>query len=268
MAGALAATTTGRILAHIHGGDVAAGDFDDALRHAITKLVHLHFPATRAAADRIVRMGEGRERVHCVGAPGLDELRAVLRRMSRTRERSDAALLIQHAYGRAVEVERRAARAVLDAAADAGLKRIVIYPNSDRGHEGVLAAIRQHAQTSAASDVEVVRSLSRPEFLELLCNVRVLVGNSSCGIIEAPFAGTPVVNVGDRQTGRQPARRSVMHARENRPAIREALKVAMQTRPRRGGPCVYGDGNAGQRIADVLAKLSITPELARKQIAY
>ena len=268
LAGALAATTTGRILAHIHGGDVAPGDFDDALRHAITKLAHVHFAATRAAADRIVRMGEQRQRVHCVGAPGLDELRGVLRRMPRARSRQDTALVIQHAYGRSAEVERRAATAVLDAVAASGLKRWVIYPNSDRGHEGVLQAIRQHVRRSMPGDVDVARSLSRPEFLDLLCNVRALVGNSSSGIIEAPFVGTPVVDVGDRQAGRQPARRAVVHAWETCSAIRSAIKAALRTRPRRGGRCVYGEGDAGERIAAELARLSITPALAHKQLAY
>ena len=235
MAGALAATTTGRTLVHIHGGDVAPGDFDDALRHAITKLAHVHFAATRASAGRIVRMGEARERVHWVGAPGLDELRSLLKRLPRTGCRTDTALVIQHAHGRAAETERRVAAAVLGAVADVGLNRLVVYPNSDRGHEGVLQAVKRHARDSAPGAVQVIRSMPRAEFLATLCNVRVLVGNSSCGIIEAPYVGTPVVNVGGRQAGRQVARRSVVHVPENRPAVLAAIRRALRGRPRRGG---------------------------------
>jgi UDP-hydrolysing UDP-N-acetyl-D-glucosamine 2-epimerase len=81
MAGALAAVTTGRVLAHIHGGDVALGDFDESLRHAITKLAHVHLTATRQSMRRVVRMGESPEHVHCVGAPGLDRLREIITEM-------------------------------------------------------------------------------------------------------------------------------------------------------------------------------------------
>lgn len=265
LAAALAGVTTGRVVAHIHGGDVALGDYDDTLRHAITKLAHVHFAATRDAARRIVRMGEDPQRVHVVGAPGLDRLRELIEGTPLPRRR-DAALVVIHPTGRSTATERRFAARVLRVVADAGLRRIVIYPNSDRGHRGIIEAIEAHRRR--CDDVEVVRSLPREQYLRRLLEVRVLVGNSSSGIIEAPFAGTPVVNVGDRQQDRLPGGRAIFHADPSPAAIERALRQALRSRPRPGGRTPYGDGQAGERIAGVLAKLRITRPLLRKRIRY
>lgn len=278
MAGALAAVTTGRVLAHIHGGDVAPGDFDDSLRHAITKLAHVHFAATRAAARRIVRLGEAAGRVHLVGAVGLDRLRELLadgpaRRPAPGRGQDGPAgrpfaLVVYHAWGRPAAVEERTVAGLLRAVADAGLRRRIVYPNSDRGHAGVLRAIERHRRAHGPRDVEVVRSLPRDDFLRALIAAEVLVGNSSSGLIEAPLAGTPAVNVGGRQAGRQAGGPAVLHAADRYEAIRAALERARALPRRRPRRTVYGDGRAGVRIARHLATLPLGPDLARKVITY
>jgi UDP-hydrolysing UDP-N-acetyl-D-glucosamine 2-epimerase len=268
MAGALAAVTTGRVLAHIHGGDVAPGDFDESLRHAITKLAHLHLTATRESARRVLRLGEPADRVHCVGAPGLDRLRAIIAEARPPTARSQTALVVQHAYGRAAAVEEKVASTILQTVTEAGLKRLIVCPNSDRSHRGVLEAIARHARRHPADEVRIFRSLPRDEYLRILLSVDVLIGNSSSGIIEAPLAGTPAVNVGHRQAGRQVGGPAVIHAAESRKAIRAALHAALRKRPRQGGPSVYGDGTAGQRIARILAGLRLSPKLRRKQTVY
>lgn len=286
MAGALAAVTTGRVLAHIHGGDVAPGDFDDSLRHAITKLAHVHLPATHDAARRIARLGEDRERIHVVGAPGLDRLRELLGEVERDRvahrfsggedERVTKAtgadhpyaLVICHAWGRPAATEARAMTTILRSARATGLRRLIIYPNTDRGHRGVLRAIEQHARQSPPDDVQVRQSLPRDDYLRALIGAAVLIGNSSSGIIEAPLAGTPSVNVGQRQAGRQPGGRSVIQADETTAAIRAGLQAALRKRPKPGGRTVYGNGHAGERIAGILADVPLTEDFARKVITY
>ncbi len=267
LAGALAAVTTGRVLAHIHGGDVAPGDFDDSMRHAITKLAHVHFAATKQAGRRIVRMGEDTARVYVVGAPGLDDLRTLLKKKPRV-ERAQEALVVYHAHGREPAVEARVMKRLLEAVARAGLQRTILYPNTDRGHQGVLRAIEGHVRKSAAGEVSVTRSLPRPVYLEALLRAKVLVGNSSSGIIEAPLAGTPSVNVGDRQAGRELGGSSVISCGESASEISGALCIALRKRPRPGGQSVYGDGQAGERIAKILAGLKLTSALVRKVIAY
>jgi len=267
MAGALAGVTTGRVVAHMHGGDVAPGDFDDSLRHAISKLAHVHLAATQAAARRIVRLGEDPRRVHVVGAPGLDRLHELLR-SERITKRSGEALVIYHAWGRSAAREKRVMRTILDVVASAGLRRLILYPNSDRGHTGVLEAIAEHERRSSAGDVTVRRSLSRDDYLRALLGVDVLVGNSSSGLIEAPLAGTASVNVGRRQAGRQAGGRSVVQSGDSRDAVRTGLLTALRKRPRRGGRTVYGDGHAGERVARVLAAVPRTDTFARKVITY
>lgn len=277
LAGALAATTTGRLVAHVHGGDVAPGDFDDSLRHAITKLAHVHFAATRAAARRIVRLGEQCARVHVVGAPGLDRLRELLAESASRRHsvwhRHPAgeqlnALVVYHAWGRPAATERRVMDRILRVVAGAGLRRMILFPNTDRGHRGVLTAIDAHVRTSAPDDVEVHRSLPRDDYLRALLAADVLIGNSSSGLIEATFAGTPAVNVGGREAGRLAGGRSVIHCDETDAGIRAALRAALRLRVRPGRATVYGDGRAAPRIARVLANLPRAPEFRRKIIAY
>jgi len=267
LAGALAGVTTGRIVAHIHGGDVALGDYDDSLRHAISKLAHVHFAATRAAARRLVRMGEESRRVHVVGAPGLDRLRALCS-SDTPREREPVAVVVQHPTGREPRIEQRVAATVLDAVKRAGLGRCVIYPNSDRGSSGIVRAIERHARRHGKREVRVERSMPRDGFLRTLMGARLLVGNSSCGLIEAPFCGVAVVNVGDRQCSRQPGGRAIVHAGESAAQIERALRAALRLRPRARAAGVYGDGRAGVRIAQVLARSRFGEDTRRKLITY
>lgn len=269
MAGALAAVTTGRFVAHVHGGDVALGDFDDSLRHSITKLAHLHLTATREASRRIIRMGEAPDRVRFVGAPGLDRLYELRRVNSAgTAGRGGGALIVQHACGRAPNVERRAMEALLRAAEEAGLRRTILYPNTDRGHRGVIAAIDAHRRRFPNGAVRVHRSLDRDSYLQMLIGADLLMGNSSSGIIEAPIAGTPAVNIGVRQTGRKRSGRGVIDADETLPAIRIALEEALSTGPITARQTTYGDGRAGERMAEALAAMPLDEAFRRKMSRY
>ncbi len=268
LAGALAGVTTGRIVAHVHGGDLAPGDFDDAFRHAITKLAHLHLAATKCAAKRIVRMGEQVKRVVCVGAPGLDRLVELRRTAGRLSRPTGRAIVLHHPIGRSASTERRATASILRATEEAGLKRSIIYPNSDRGHDGVIAAIEAHRRSAQDGAVRVYRSVPRDVFLQMLVEADVLIGNSSCGVIEAPLAGTRVVNVGPRQDGRVRDRGVVVDAVETPDAIRRALGRALRLGPISVRRSVYGDGRAGVRIARELARIPLDEASHRKCNTY
>lgn len=267
MAGALAAVCTGRFVAHIHGGDVAPGDFDDSLRNAITKLAHLHLTATRAARRRVIRMGEQAGRVHFVGAPGLDRLLPLLASYDGPGGGSGRALVVHHPCGRAASRERRVMSWLLRAVDQAALVPTIVYPNSDRGHTGILDAIDAYRRRARSGAVRVVRSLDHETYLQTLIDADVLVGNSSSGIIEAAMAGTPSVNIGPRQQGRQRSGGSVVDAAESLSSIREALRKAMRKRPIRGHSSRYGDGCAGLRIAEALAAMPLTESFRRKASA-
>ena len=264
LAGALAATTTGRCLAHVHGGDVAPGDFDDPMRDAITKLAHLHLVATRDAAERVTAMGEEPFRVHVVGAPGLDDLLHSPSATPRSGPPTTAVVII-HPRGRTAELERRTMAATLRAVRMHHLDAVVIHPNTDRGCSGVVQAIdRAVADANGNGRIRVVRSLHRDAFVQHLQSCDILVGNSSSGIIEAPAMGLPVVNIGPRQNGRLRAAQTVIDAAETFESIFAALSRALARRPKKPSATPYGTGDAGLKIARILSRVRLDERLRHK----
>jgi GDP/UDP-N,N'-diacetylbacillosamine 2-epimerase (hydrolysing) len=282
-AGAAAGACARRIVAHLHGGDRALGDVDDALRHAITKLAHLHLVASEDAARRVRRMGESPERIHRVGAPCLDDIRAIGRPSAAAvcellgwDRFCDYGVVVQHPCGRPVETERRDMSATLSAVADAGLAGVVVFPNSDPGYSGIVAAVNEvcaPARRKASGPLPgaprwyVARSLDRDAYIRLLKRARVLVGNSSSGVVESAAAGVPAVNIGPRQRGRLKCARSVIDCPYGRDAVRRAIGRALRMRVP-AGPSVYGDGRAGERIAKILGRLRFDDAFRQKLIAY
>ena len=279
-AGACAAVLTRRVLAHVHGGDRAPGDIDEALRNAITRLAHVHFVASQDAADRLRRMGEPPWRIHRVGAPGLDGIRLLQeadRRSPRAVERRLATLLgpladtpyaviVQHPRGQPPRAEQAVMNNILGAIERSGLGGVVIYPNSDPGHQGIIRAIG--GLRTKPPRWRVFRSLAREDYLRVASRSAVLVGNSSSGIIESASLGVCAVNVGPRQQGRQRCGPGVIDAGENRAAITRAIRAALD-RPRpRPGRSVYGDGHAAERMATILRGLTMRPALLQKHLSY
>ncbi|MCE9595811.1 MAG: UDP-N-acetylglucosamine 2-epimerase [Planctomycetes bacterium] len=272
---AFAAAAAGAIsqipVAHIHGGDRAIGQVDDSLRHAITKLAHVHLAATAEAAQRIRRLGEDRWRVHTVGAPGVDgivrsaappsEVRRAIPQLGTRR----FALLVLHPVQSDPEAERQTARTVLDALGRSAIRQIVaIYPNNDPGADGIIKCFR----SSASPDFIVLRSAPRALFLGLMRQAAVLVGNSSSGIIEAASFHLPVVNIGPRQRGRL-ASENVMSVPVRQDRIAAAIARGLRWREAgRRFRNVYGGQGAGRRIASILSHLGIGPKLLRKLITY
>jgi UDP-N-acetylglucosamine 2-epimerase len=154
--------------------------------------------------------------------------------------------------------------AILRAVHDSGLIGTIIYPNSDRGHRGIIEAINAFRRGRHGSRFEVVRSLDRDTYLRRLIEAGVIVGNSSSGIIEAASAGTTSVNIGIRQAGRERAGRSIVDADETYVSIRTALEAARRKRPITGTRTAYGDGLAGNRIAEILDSTPLSDHLLRK----
>jgi len=278
-AGACAATLGRRLLAHIHGGDRALGELDDVLRNAISRLAHVHLVASKDAAHRLRRMGEPASRIHRVGAPGLDDIRAFRQAERRSRRSTDRwlaqnlgplagqsyAVVVQHPTGRSQEQEAATMRLILAAVERCGLAGVVLYPNSDPGHSGIISVIRELRDRRRW---RVFRSLGRVDYLRLLCRAAVLVGNSSSGIIESASIGINAVNVGSRQAGRLRCGPNVIDARETGPAITRAVRRALRRAHPASARCGYGDGRAGERIAEVLQRLVITPALRARRLTY
>ena len=247
-----AACVGGHRLAHIHGGDRAVGVADDAMRHAISKMAHLHFAATADSSRRLVRMGESPEMVYNVGSPAVDGLADV-----EPEEDAPELIVVQHPIGASDADEYKWMCQTL--AATAGYSRLVLAPNSDPGSRGVRRALR-------AAHVPVVEHMARGRFLSLLAGCGVVVGNSSAGLIEAAALRRPCVNIGPRQEGRlKPT--SVLDCGYGRRAVRRAVEEALSGRRRRVRH-PYGDGHSADRIARLLATIDLSTVPLRKQNAY
>ncbi len=259
-AAASAASVGGLAVAHIHGGDRAEGVADEAMRHAITKLAHLHLPATASSAARIERMGERPDAIHVVGSPAVDGLGA-LRPLGDAGFRdlgSPRALLLHHGAGLEPAMEDRWIEAAL-----AGLREVApvlaIRPNRDPGSDRIDAALAE------AEGVSVHPGLVRDDFVGLLRRVEVLVGNSSAGLIEAAVVGCPAVNLGPRQGGRERCANVVDVEVPDPDAIVRGIRRALEVE--RGFDHPYGEEGVGERIASILADARGGIDL-RKRIAY
>lgn len=277
-AGAAAGALSRRLVAHIHGGDRAPGDIDESLRNAITRLAHVHFAASQDAADRLARMGEPKDRIHLVGAPGLDAIR--LFRVAEKRSRKNTARLrellgsiidqpyavvVQHASGRPASVEARVMRALIRAVDANALPAVAIWPNSDPGHDGVIAELEK---VSKRQSWRVFRSLVREDYLRAVYRAAVLVGNSSSGIIESASLGVNAVNIGPRQEGRLRCGKNVIEAAETASGISRAIQTALKQPRPDPDYSVYGDGRAGERIARILETVQPSSDVLRKMLSY
>ncbi|MEO6363550.1 MAG: UDP-N-acetylglucosamine 2-epimerase, partial [Caldimonas sp.] len=229
LAGALAAIHLNIPVAHLHGGE-RSGTVDEPIRHAISKLSHLHLVATDGARERLVRMGERADRIHIVGAPGLDGLttmpamdrEALCRDVGLAADRPLALLLFHPVLAEADRAAHQA-QAIVDALASEKLAVIALMPNSDAGNEGVCGVL---ARAARARSFVVATHLPRSVFVSWMACCDLMVGNSSSGIIEAASFGTRVVNVGSRQNLRE-RNANVVDVDAAPDALRAALRRAV-----------------------------------------
>jgi GDP/UDP-N,N'-diacetylbacillosamine 2-epimerase (hydrolysing) len=273
LAAATAAHLSGIAVAHVHGGDRALGQVDDSLRHAITKLSHLHFPATKESARRIEKLGEDRWRIHQVGSPGIDGIRqsaASWRNIAANfpgLARRRYALLALHPVDADEKIEFQRAQIVLRGVLASGVDRVaIIYPNNDPGSGGIIRCWEKHA---ADPRLILRRDVDRATFLGLLRDAAFLAGNSSAGIIEAASFGTPVIDIGPRQLGRQRCE-DVRNVPYRQTAVAAACKRIWNNGHPSRSRCrnVYQGRNTAKRIAQVLGKLVVDHKLLGKLIAY
>jgi UDP-hydrolysing UDP-N-acetyl-D-glucosamine 2-epimerase len=247
-----AASVGGFAVAHIHGGDRAEGVADEAMRHAITKLAHLHLAATETSADRIRRMGEKPESVVVIGSPAVDGLAAIepISDQAFAALGSPRAVVLFHPVGRTDELEEHATNTVLTALH--GLPVLALHPNLDPGRKGIMRAL-----LDAPGSVRVESHLERTRFVALLKRLArdggALVGNSSAGLIECAALGCPSVDIGDRQGGRERCEALTVWSPEDPAAIRAAFDRLATNRPTTVTH-PFGDGHAGVRAARTLAE--------------
>jgi UDP-N-acetylglucosamine 2-epimerase (non-hydrolysing)/GDP/UDP-N,N'-diacetylbacillosamine 2-epimerase (hydrolysing) len=262
-------------IAHIHGGERSEGAIDESVRHAITKMASLHFPATESYRQRIIQMGESPERVFNFGAPGLDQIygtpmltRAQLEQDLGLSFDQPVALVTYHPATQDRGNVDTQLRQLAGAIKASKLHAVFTMANADaqgaRINTRLRALCRQTPET-----FKWIPHLGHRRYLSCLEHVAVMVGNSSSGLTEAPSFRLPVVNIGDRQRGRVRAA-NVIDAPCSQAAILQGIKRAISPRFRaslRGMRNPYDrfhDGRASERIKDVLKHVSLSDDLLKK----
>jgi UDP-hydrolysing UDP-N-acetyl-D-glucosamine 2-epimerase len=269
---ATAAVLTRTPIAHVCGGDVTEGALDEQVRHAVTKMAHLHFPSTPLSARRVRQMGEDPTRIHCVGDPALDHFvhgehaspNELTELLGFTPDHRTLLITLHPETASGSTMSLQSAE-FCSALQDFEGSLVITAPAPDPGHQTVRTAMERLA--SQHPRAVFIESLGSRRYRGLLKRVGAMAGNSSSGIIEAASVPLPVVNVGDRQAGRERAP-NVIDVPFNASAIRQALQTALsqqfrQSLQRLNNP--YGDGNAAQRITAVLKALPPRDELLRKR---
>ncbi len=273
-AAAVAALPFPIALAHIHGGEISEGAIDDSMRHSLTKLSHFHFASTERSAARILRMGEESWRVTVSGAPSLDNILKIpalsaedFRRKFDLPFGKDFALVTFHSTTREVDAARHQVEEVLAALESGGHPILFTLANSDPGGLIINQAIRQFVKKTPSAFL--VENLGRVGYFSAMRLAMVMVGNSSSGIIEAASFDLPVVNIGNRQKGRERSA-NVLDCNCDRVSIRKAIEQAVSCEFRsafQGLKNPYGNGSAARNIVDRLATIPLGANVLTKKFS-
>ncbi len=264
MATALAATYMNVALAHSMGGEIS-GTIDESIRHAVTKLAHIHFPACSDARERIIKLGERPQDVYLVGCPRIDLVAEILEREEnglgpdlfaqgvggKFDLDSPFLLVSQHPVTTEYGFGEQQIAETLTAIEQHGIPAIILWPNADAGANDVARGIRRFREYHDDSKMHFFKNLPVDVYVALMRRTACLVGNSSSGIREGAFIGTPTVNIGTRQNGRERGK-NVVDIDYNSSAIADAITSQIKNGKYDSEP-IYGDGHAGERIAEILA---------------
>ena len=274
IATAIAASYMNIAVAHTQGGDVT-GSIDESVRHAVTKLAHLHFPATSRAAQNLIQMGENPATVHCLGCPSIDAVAHLdlalppdifaryLGVGAAIAPGEPYLVVLQHPvtteYGRGLEQINE----TLAAVTALGVQTVWLWPNVDAGSDDISKGLRMWRERYNPAKLHYYRNFSVEDWARLIYNSACVIGNSSSALREGAFLGVPAVNVGTRQQGREHGP-NIAHVGYDAGEIEAAARRQM-AHGRYERSALFGDGFAGKRIADVLASAEIS---IQKRLAY
>jgi UDP-hydrolysing UDP-N-acetyl-D-glucosamine 2-epimerase len=275
MATTLASAYMNIPLAHTMGGEVS-GTIDESIRHAITKFAHIHFPASQEAKERIIKLGERAQDVYMVGCPRIDLVANILNNVPENLDESLSEgvgdkininepfiIVSQHPVTTEYGDGEKQITMTLEALRKIGLPAIILWPNADAGSEDISRGIRIWREKGFDNKMHFYKNLPISHYVMLLKKTSCLVGNSSSGIREGAFIGTPVVNIGTRQKKRERGS-NVIDVKNDKAEIYNAINKQLIHGPYSSEP-IYGDGTAGIKIAQILSECSWE---IQKRIAY
>lgn len=256
-------------LAHIQGGEVT-GNIDEKVRHANTKLADIHLVANEDAKNRIIKMGEEPEYVFNTGCPSIDLAKEILDNstldfdpikkyggVGAEIDYKDGYLVVmQHPVTTEYEKAREHVLETLKAINELNIPTFWFWPNVDAGSDGTSKGIRQFREKYNPKNIRFIKNMEPQDFLKLVYNSLCLVGNSSVGIRECSFLGVSVVNIGNRQDGRMRGKNVIDVKAYNKDKIKKAILKQIK-HGKYESEHIYGDGNAGKKIAEVLANCNL-----------
>ena len=270
---AIAAAYTYTPVAHIQAGELS-GNIDGMTRHAIGKLVHMHFAANQDAADRLIKLGEEPFRVFNVGAPQVDEMVASqytdlseLEKKFAVELHSDYILAVMHPVTEEADKAGEQARIFVECLNEIPCPKIVILPNNDAGSN----LVKDEIMNQKKGEYHVYANLKREDYLGFLKNCSCIVGNSSSGLLEAPTFSIPAVNIGRRQNLRYRGINVIDVPFEKRQiieAIQKAMSLEFRDYLRENCKNPYGDGHSSERILDLLINTRVTNKWIVKNLTY
>lgn len=253
LAGAIVGALRNILVAHVEGGEVS-GTVDELIRHAVTKMSHIHFVANEEASRRLLQLGERPETVHVIGSPDIDLMVSPslpdLAEVKRYYDIPDEAygVVLFHPVTTDLEDTGRSAHAIVDAVLESGRKHVVIFPNNDEGCELIFDAWKRMENMPG---IKMLPSMRVEYFLVLLRNARYMLGNSSAGIRECPVFGVPAINVSTRQTGRSNAE-CIINVPGEAKLLAEAMNTAWHNLDRHAPDLSFGTGNSAALFLETL----------------
>ena len=269
LAGAIAALHLNIPIVHIHGGELS-GTIDDSIRHSISKLAHFHFTSTKKSRNRLIKMGEFPNNIFVTGAPGLDEIKNITlieRKLLLTKyqllQTEPYLLFLFHPVVQQIESIEKQIEIIMKVLLKNDQQILILMPNSDSGSSLITNVIKKY---QIQEKIQIITHAPRVDFLSLVSNAEVFVGNSSSGIIEAASLGTPVLNLGDRQKFRE-RNSNIIDVEISSHAIKKGLIKAQKMHDKSWKNC-YGDGNSSSRIVKLLKNLPFDSYILEKVNAY
>lgn len=263
-------------LAHLQGGEIT-GSVDESVRHAITKLSHIHFPATELSKKRIIAMGENSNNVYNVGCPSIDLITSLdltiddvfIKKYqkrgvgAKINFKEDYLLVLQHPVTTEYGKGEKQINETLEAIISLKIQTIWLWPNIDAGSDEISKAIRTFREKRKVNFVHFYINFPVEDYLRLLYNSKCIVGNSSSGIREGSYLGVPCINVGTRQNNREKSK-NVIDVNYDKTQIVNAVKLHLNNgKYRQDG--LYGKGTTGEEIAEILSKISVD---VQKSLSY
>ena len=278
MATAIAASYMNIPLVHIQGGEVT-GNIDEKVRHAISKLSDLHLVSNDSSRNRLIKMGESKDTIYVTGCPSIDLANEVLRSWSKYAFdpfelysgvgpqidiSSDYLVVMQHPVTTEYLFAKTQIEETLHAIEELDIPTIWFWPNVDAGADGTSKGIRTFREKKQSKPIHFFKNMEPHHFIKLLIGCKAIVGNSSVAIRECSYLGVPAVNIGPRQSGRDRGA-NVVDVPHERQAILAAILKQFEWPRAIGKDHTYGDGSAGEKIANTLCKVSVNID---KRLTY